>query len=314
MSRWTLAFWTPGNAPPNDGATLGCASLGMCTQTEWIEPGSPAHVHWPQPIEGTVLRGTYTEVLAKLPSGKKPSFGIAFFTTGIGMEDFLAKFRVRLPGVPLIGGAAARAAGKTTGEVLPLTTDVALLLADSGNFVLASANFHKPVGLRCEFEPRGARCIERIRMALSGEWRNAVLFYREIQRRFGVAENDFDSIAFTDKTGRNIHSSLVGGCLRTGANLPIDHYLTLSVAERAAVMKDMSSFFAMENAVVFACAALRGFTNRAVYCGPGTVASFVFGELCPLPSGPAFGNLMLARIRKTRTQSGIDGPPPEPDK
>lgn len=62
MSRWKLTFWTPGNAPCDDDATFGCSSLGMCTETEWIEPSLTAAVIWPQPIEGRALRGTYSDV------------------------------------------------------------------------------------------------------------------------------------------------------------------------------------------------------------------------------------------------------------
>lgn len=214
------------------------------------------------------------------------------------MEAFVTRFHMRFPHVPLIGGTASRAKGREMGEVLPAAAQVVLLLVETGGFVLDAGNFHGSVGLRCEIVARTSRCIERIRMTLSGEWRDAVVFYREQQRRFGVAHEDFESIAFTDWTGRNIRCFVAGGNLRTGANLPLDKHLMLSVATRPTVTEALASFLAVENALVFASSGLRNFVERPLGCGVGTVASFTAGEVCPLPTGPVYGNLMVVRMRK----------------
>jgi hypothetical protein len=296
MKNWPLTFWTPGQAPVDDGQTFGCASHGIAAANLWRGPEESAAAGWPDNgLEGEVVAGTYDAVLARLDQiARKPSAAIVLFSQGGGVETFLERWHERLPGVPVAGGGAALGAGQTCGELLPAAADVAVLLIRGGLWRADTLNAHDCTGRSFEFRADGPRTITHLRER--GDWVAAVPAFRALQADYGRAEADCESLTLSEASGRNIHCRFDGVVLHTGADLPADGRFECRTVNRVEVAKRLAAFCAEPDALVFGCAGLRGLLDAPLPVGPGTLAGFMFGELVTLDGRPQFGNLMAVRL------------------
>ncbi len=289
MKEWTIRFWTPGHAPAEDSRTFGCATHGLAGPGLWVAPTDATHAGWPTRVTGTTLAGTYAGVLAQLEKlPQPPAAAVVVFARGTSTETFLERWTALLPGVPAVGGAAA------SPELRPAAADVAVLLIQAGRWRAETLNAHDATPVRVAVNSADPRTLSELRRLPDGAWETAAEFYRARQREHQVT--DCESVTFSDAGGRNIHCSLAGETLRSGANLPPDGRLTLRTVSRAQAAARLAEFCAVPNALVFGCAGLRSLLDAPLPVAPGTLVGFMFGELVTLDNRPQFGNLMAARL------------------
>ncbi|HEY5585744.1 MAG TPA: hypothetical protein VIK78_14810 [Ruminiclostridium sp.] len=297
MSKWKIAFWTPGNRPVEDGMTFGCASYGFSTESEWKSPEEKEHIIWDNELEGIVLSGKYAEVLDELKRKSYiPKGIIALFTGNSGIEEFISSCKVMMGSVPLIGGGAAIGSNQSQGETLPIAEDVALLLVLEGAFKVETKNIHINTSEIFEIEAKTPRIIGKIKTDDVNSTEQVADFYKKLQYLNGVHKDDFESIAFRDTKGCNIHCSIKGELLGSGANLPENNILILGKTNKVDATDSISTFISAENSIVFGCAGLRGLVERSLKTGKGTIAGFLFGEVVTIDNQSMFGNLMMTRL------------------
>jgi hypothetical protein len=311
-------MWTPGARPEDDGSTLGCAVHGFCSPTRWVDPGAGEAARWEHPLKGELLGGSYARVSQDLKGvGFKPSAAIVLFVRNSGVEGFIDSFRRFLPGVPVAGGVAALGKGQTDGEVLPNAEDVVVLLlgeaecdagrqaadnagrqaAGEGACAIEATNVHDPKGVEVEIRRVGARLIDEIRVGPKGAWQKASKYYASLRETNRVPDDDYESITFSDLGGVNVHCSAAVEGLKTGANLPENGALLLRETDTGRVTSRLRDWVSAENVLAFCCAGLRRLVGAPLLAGKGSLAGFMFGEVVTVGNGPAFGNLMAARLR-----------------
>jgi hypothetical protein len=296
-NRCNFTFWTPGHRPKNGAGLFGCASHGVAASGVWHEPETDASETWPRSLSGAVVSGAYDAVIAELALLlQKPSAAIILFAQGTGMEVFLRSWHTLFPDVPVVGGAAARGTDGAQGELLPSSVDLAVLLIDSGRWRAEALNVHDVETLPLEFRADGARRITHLRPVGAKAWQTAVDLFKGQQEACGRLADDFESITLSDINGRNIHCSIDGDDLESGADLPEDGPLDLRVVTAEDAAKRLAHFCAEPDALVFGCAGLRSLLDEPLAVATGTLAGFMFGELVSLANGPQFGNLMAARL------------------
>ena len=242
------------------------------------------------------MAGRYAEVLEKLSQTPLvPQAAIILFSRGTGVEHFLERWQELFPKIPAAGGAAARGAGQEHGELLPPAEDVAVLLLTDGPWQAETLNAHD-AGPTWEFQADGPRTLARLRQSSYGEWEPAAAVFRALQTGSGRGKEDCETITLSDSKGRNLHCSIAGDSLQTGADLPADGKLQLRTTSRAAVAEKIRRFCAEPDALVFGCAGLRGLLETPFETGARSLAGFMFGELVTLAGRPQFGNLMATRL------------------
>lgn len=300
MKKWKIKFWTPGNRPTDDGASFGCATHGFCSNDGWIGPEKNANICWRTKLYGTVISGSYFEVLKRINDiDFIPKVAIAVFATSLGMEEFLESWN-QIPGsFPIIGGGAAIGTGQERGEILPEAEEVAVLIIADGEYIVQTNNIHDDIGIKMDISTSSKRSIKDVKVA-KADWENAVEFYKMQQSKRNISDDDFESLTFSDSTGRNVHLSISGDILESGANLPVDNVMYMRKATKANTENQIRKFCDIENGLVFGCAGLRSLVEHEIYCGENTIAVFLFGELITLQEKPQFANLMMARIIKTQ--------------
>ncbi len=297
--KWKFSFWTPGTRPEFDQQTFGCRSHGFVAGATWANPEAPAVALSPEPLEGEVIAGSYELVLSLVPElAFNPAAAIVLFSRGTGQEEFLDRWQKFFPGLPVVGGAAARTSGCDVGEVRPAAQDVAVLLISEGAWVAETLNLHRLCDSEWQFRAEDPRAITRLRPTHGGDWQPAATVFRAQQAAHGRTEQDCESITLSDEHGRNLHVSIVGDHLRLGANLPSNGLLTLRTLQTSAVSGQFRDFCAEPHSIVFGCAGLRGVMDQPFEVPETNLAGFLFGELVTVAGQPRFGNLMAARLRR----------------
>jgi hypothetical protein len=247
-------------------------------------------------VRGAVLAGTYADVLSELGRlTAPPTAVIILFTQATGMEAFLDAWQARFPGVPVIGGGAARQAGEDRGAVLPPAGEVTVLLVQEGAWRVDSLNVHEPVGEVVDCRTSGPRTITHVRDS-AGTWEPAAPWFRAWQALYDLEPVDCEALTVSDLSGRNLHVTVDGACLHTGADLPADGRLQTRQVARADVATRLTAFCAEPGALVFGCAGLRSLLDAPLPVAPGTLVGFLFGEVVMLDGRAQFGNLMAARL------------------
>jgi hypothetical protein len=296
--HWKLAFWTPGHRPDDDGETFGCATNGLWTPIGWKKPTDNAVAIWDPRVPWEVLAGSYQEVLGKLRRiTRAPSLAVVVFSRpDDGVAEFLSDYHKIFPNVPLAGGIAARLVEDP--EILPLGQDVALLLVSGKNFTCEPINAYKDTGVRVEFEPGERREIRRVRILPDGEWEDAIAFYRRQQAAFAVPTTIFESITFSDESGRNVHCSVATGVLKANADLPENHLLVLRQNDQEGISAEAEVLSGLSDSLYFFCTGLGSMVNRVSKMSAGTMMGFMFGEIGTYEGVPKQGGLMAIRLRK----------------
>jgi hypothetical protein len=297
MKPWKISFWTPGNAPTDNGFTFGCASHGLISSGIWSAPEDSKAVFAANSFQGEVIAGSHGEVLERLRQiSFVPKAAIIIFTRGAGAEAFLKQWHALLPLIPVVGGAAACSLGEEGGELLPAAEDVSVLLISEGSWKAETLNVHDTSGQAWEFRASGSRIITHLRRSGTTEWQAAAGAFRSLQIACGRTKEDCESITFSDAKGRNLHCSISGSSLHIGADLPAEGLLILRTVSRAAAAEKLRQFCAESNAIVFGCAGLRTLLDEPFEVGTCTLTGFMFGELVTFEKAPWFGNLMATRL------------------
>ncbi len=298
MNKYNIVFWTPGNNRENMPDNFGCAVHGFANDHQWVNPQEPLACVWDESLQGSLFSGNYNAVLTSLSELEfKPGVCIVFFNKPVGIESFINQLIQIIPDVPLIGGGAATGEGQSEGELMPPAADVILLAIGNENFELESLNIYDRKELAVEIKKTSPREFELLRVLPDGEWQSALNFYRCQQTSMGIESNNFESVTFCDKNNRNIHFSIAGKSLQSGANLPDDDKLFLRVVSDSSVEERVANFMADNQSLIFACAGIRSLIKRPLYTGSNSLAGFMFGELVILNNTPMFGNLMLAKLK-----------------
>lgn len=293
---WNLFFWTPGRAPADRLSVFGCSSHGLCTGASWIEPSQPGLATWTPSLDGSVLAGTFAEVTASLSSlDFSPSLFLVFAATGTGAEPLLETLHRSFPGVAVAGGCAARLAER--GELAPAAPEVSLLAVRTGTYEVECLNvLDSSVSL--EFAAAGPRALRSLQEQPGGPLLPAAQAFAKLQQRCGKSASDFESVTLSDSSGRNLHFRQEEGRLLSGADLPAEGILELRAATPSAIAARLDAQLAVPGTLLLACAGLRSVLPRSLTAAEGSLAAFLFGEIGPVASRPAFGNLMVTRVRK----------------
>jgi len=263
----------------------------MVTEDRWIPDGSAETVCW-RSVRGEALSGSFGLMLRE--AGRRtetPSCILAFFTHGEGIDDFIGALQGKFPGVPILGGTAARTPEQDRGEVLPAGEDGALLLVYGGAAHAGGFGVHnrRVAEVTCEVEDR--RVVRRIAGFPAAKYLAA------LRRTLDKPENDFESITLREPCGKNLHChGGENGALIAGADVQSQPLTVVEIA-RTRAAEAIRSYMRQENALCIGCAGLKTMVEEPFTACRGSVGVFLFGEVTPYSDGVSrFGNLMMGRL------------------
>ena len=273
-----LTFFTPSALDPSQ--EFGAASFGFVGAED---PSAANCKQSPMEIDGTILHGSYEEILAALPKGDFQA-GIVLLGNAGGENEFIRTLSSRLC-IPLTGGAAAFT--DESGLICGGGQAAVALLRDPGYDIrVVSENIHTPLS-RHTIGFTDPRQIDTI----DGE--NALSWYTEKRKELGLSEEDFEHLTLTDPWGINAHLSVAEGRLCSGRDVEAE--MELRYVAPDAVYPKMQAFYDDPSAIIFGCAGLKGILPRNLTTrGLGL---FMFGEVCTIGSHSDFGNLMLSKLQ-----------------
>ena len=237
-------------------------------------------------LEGVLLTGTYEEILTAIDDTPNQA-GIVLPGNAGGENDFIHALQEKAK-CHLTGGAAAidPVSGKA-GLIAGGGQAAVFLVRDERYDVkVVSENIHDVILGECKIEMDGKRTFKTI----NGE--DALTWYNAQRAKYGIGENDFEHLTFSDTLGVNAHTSLNNGRLVAGRDLAPTMILRMVPADQ--VFPKMDAFYADPNALVFGCAGLKGILPKPIE-GDG-MGMFMFGEVCTVDGVSEFGNLMLSKL------------------
>lgn len=278
-----IMFYLPKHIPTND--TFGCATLRIAGK-----PGcSPdATCKFGYAPVGTVLSGTYEEILAGVPE-KEYKAAIVLCGNAGGENAFVRKLYEKLR-CPIVGGGAAM-----DGDIGGLITgggQASVLLIDDKNcnVQVEYKNIHRhilgtyPIGYDAK-NPRIVKTIDGV---------EAKCWLDRQKRLFGFSEDDFEHFTLSDMQGINAHLSFDGQYIRSGRDMEPEMLARYVKPEE--VYPAIYDFYNDdENTIIFGCAGLKSITGELPEIN--SLGLYMFGEICTTESGTEFGNLMLSKIR-----------------
>ena len=271
-----ITFATPENWEKAEG--FGCATQRFAGA--WQDPAT-----YEYDLQGQVLTGTYTEILAAAEKIEKADVAIVFFGNAGGENAFLRSLQNSLR-CPMVGGGAAFTTkpGLVTGE-----GEAAVLVVrdDRYTFETETQCVHREVLDECTLVLEDARTISTI----NGQ--EPVAYLKEKKAAFGIPETDFEHITLTDSLGVNAHLSLADGKIKSGRDLCKTMYLRRVPHEE--VTEAARAFYDDKDAIVFGCAGLGGILD--IIPQTPSLGLFLFGEVCTVDGKAEFGNLMLSKLR-----------------
>lgn len=295
--EFSICFWNSGKLQNESNDTFGCSVHGFSNRFSWVNPDENAASSWSVKLPGVALSGDYSTVLNSLINLHfTPKVCIAVVSDTDDIDPFVCQFTEVMPGIPLIGGGAAIETGQKSGEVLPDHKKVSLLAVTEGSFILESLNIYEKSGISLEVERLTERVFSKLRLLPDGKWQNALDFYRGQQINRGIDQSNFELMTFFDKYDRNIHCSIHGEAICSGANLPDDNLLYFGTTTCTAAEQKLKEFISGKNSLVFGCAGIRSLIKKPLFTGENSLAGFMFGELFTLNGKPMFGNLMLTKL------------------
>lgn len=242
----------------------------------------------------TWLTGSYEEILSQLPAGNWQA-GIVLLGNGGGEDRFVRQLQEKAH-CPLTGGSAAidPVSGKQALVLGGGQAAVCLIQDDRYDITVESRNIHE--------ELLGTHFITtdgpRVFATIDGE--DALTWYQCRRREYGIPEEDFEHLTFSDTLGVNAHLSVVDGKLCSGRDLEPEMLLRRVAPER--VLPQMAEFYDDPDALVCGCAGLKGILPRPLMA-PGC-GLFLFGEVATVGSVSKFGNLMLSKLCVRRKEQG----------
>lgn len=276
-----LSFFTPEAGVRED--SFGAASFGFVGADD---PSVAAVLDCPLQPNGIALWGSYEHILSHLPTEPVQAAIVLLGNAG-GENDFVRTLSHQLQ-CPVTGGAAAMHPVTGARALLTGRSQAAVfLLQDEGlEAKVLCKNIHTPVSTH-QIGFHDLRVVDTI------DGQDALAWYNEKRRAYGLSDNDFEHLTFSDLHGINAHLSCVDGKLCAGRDLCPE--MTLRYVAPEDVYDAMQDFYAAPDTLVFGCAGLKGILPKPL--SEGAFGCFMFGEVCTMDGFSDFGNLMLSGLQ-----------------
>lgn len=251
----------------------------------------------PAIIEGIKIAGSYDDVAEKIALAVKTVkvlAAVVLFGNAGNESDFLRSVNEILD-CPIVGGGAAiNLCNNQAGLLSEAGSMVSVLLItdEQYSFEFSYKNIHQKVLSRHRLSFSDKRTLEKIGGVDASQW----LITKKTE--LGVDPKDFERLTFTNDDGINVHLSLNGVVIKSGADL--HEYMDLRLISEKDPTDTIREFYMDDNAIIFGCAGLKGLLNEPIITN--AVGLFMFGEVYWADNQAIFGNLMLSKIKfKKRT-------------
>lgn len=280
-----LTFTTTGCWDKAGG--FGCASLGL--------PGLSGNEEnliavYENELEGTVLTGTYDEMLAGIREAAQKETvlaAIVLFGNAGGENRFLADVQ-KIIRCPMVGGGAAIDGATGRSALIPGGGQGAVFLITDRRYSYTAQTecIHTQILEECTLTCADPRTI----LTING--RDAAAYLREKKAALGLEETDFEHLTLSDRNHVNAHLSMADGVIKSGRD--VCEHMLLRYVPQETVYAAMERFYDDPDAIVFGCAGLSGLLEKPLHtCSLGL---FLFGEVCTVDGTAQFGNLMLSKL------------------
>lgn len=282
-----LIFTTTGCWHAAEG--FGCASLGLAGK---CDNNKAMSVQWPEDLDGIVLSGSYSSVLASLSEiNVTADAAIVLFGNAGGENAFLQDFR-KFQSCPTVGGGAAIDSSSGRSALLTGNNEVAVFLITDERYTYSTQVkcIHNAILDTCTLSLSDPRTILKINGV------DAAQFLAEKKQELGLQPTDFEHLTLSDEMHVNAHLSEDNGVIKSGRDLK--ETMLLRHVEHDAVYDAMREFYDDPNAIIFGCAGLSGLLDQPL--DTDSMGLFLFGEVCTVDGVAEFGNLMLSKLVLTR--------------
>ena len=271
-----LTFTTP--AAWENATDFGCATLYFANTTDSVATYEKA-------LNGTVLTGTYEEILESAKAVAKADAAIVLFGNAGEENEFLKKLQ-KIISCPMVGGGAAFAdtPGLVTGKG---EAAVFFIQDDRYTFETVTQCIHEELVDTCHLTLADPRTI----LTINGQ--DAGSYLAAQKEKLGLALTDFEHLTLTDKKGVNAHLSCHGNVIKSGRDL--DETMELRYVAHEKVYDTIRKFYDDGDAIIFGCAGLGGLLDKPL--NTQNLGLFLFGEVCTVDGLAEFGNLMLSKLR-----------------
>lgn len=282
-----LIFTTTGSWNNDHG--FGCASLGLagrCDNTVDMQIG------WPFALEGTVLTGSYNDVIKDIADFTDSVFAAIVLFGNAGNENQFLHDIQKFLHCPIVGGGAAIDPITNSSALITGSGEVAVFLITDNRFTYIAQTqcIHDQILSPCKLTLEDPRTIRSI----NGQ--DPAQFLADIKRSLDIPATDFEHLTLSDERNINAHLSLSDGKIKSGRDL--QETMLLRYVPHETVYDAMQTFYDDSNAIIFGCAGLSGLLDRPL--ATKSLGLFLFGEVCYVDGVAEFGNLMLSKLRITQ--------------
>lgn len=278
-----LTFTTTGAWDMADG--FGCASLGL---PGLCENSGKVVTEYPHKLDGTVLHGTYKDVLLNIERLElKPLAAIVLFGNAGGENRFMADLQ-KMISCPMVGGGAAIDGPTGRSGLITGGGEVAVFLITDERYTYRTVTqcIHDQIIGQVQLTVADPRTI----LTIDGV--DAGAFLSQKRAELGLKDADFEHLTISDLNHVNAHLSCADGVIKSGRD--VEEYMLLRYVEHDKVYDAMAKFYDDENAIVFGCAGLSGLLDQPI--DSKALGLFLFGEVCTVDGRAEFGNLMLSKL------------------
>lgn len=235
-------------------------------------------------FNGTVLAGTYAEILNGAKAIEKADVAIVVFGNAGGENQFLQDLQ-NIISCPMVGGGAAFT---NTPGLIPGGQEAAVFFIrdDRYTFQTETQCIHQELVEECTLTLQDDRTI----LAINGVDAKTYLDSQKTEK--GLAATDFEHLTLTDKAGVNAHLSCADGLIKSGRDL--QEKMDLRYVPHDQVYDRIRKFYDDPDAIIFGCAGLGGLLDKPL--NTKNLGLFLFGEVCTVEGKAEFGNLMLSKL------------------
>lgn len=279
-----LTFTTTGFWDSADG--FGCASLGLAGI---CDNSVRQAVSYPVELEGTVLTGSYDDILAQVSNMRSEIYAaIIVFGNAGGENAFMRKLQQSIS-CPMVGGGAAIDAVTGRSGLIPGNGEAAVFLITDDRYTYQAETrcIHSHILETCTLTLTDARTIQQINGI------DAVDYLTAKKLALGLSAADFEHLTLSDCNNVNAHLSLDNGMIKSGRDLA--ETMLLRYVEHSEVYEAIRDFYDDTDAIIFGCAGLAGLLDRPL--NTKSLGLFLFGEVCTVDCVAEFGNLMLSKLK-----------------
>lgn len=282
-----LSFTTTGSFDLLDG--FGCASLGLAgvcgNDVKKVVTDS-------REFESIELTGTYEEILGEVKNVNESVYAAILLFGNVGGENEFLKELQKTLTCPIVGGGAAIDFATDSKGLINGRGEAALLLITDDRYLYTAETkcIHSQIIEECDLVLENKRTVKTI------NGKDAVEFYNEKRREFGLKDTDFEHLTLSDLKNVNAHLSIPNGKLASGRDL--NEKMLLRYVDHEKVYETIRDFYNDADAVVFGCAGLSGALDKPL--DTSSLGLFLFGEVCMADGYAEFGNLMLSKLKITK--------------